>query len=304
MFDGETYANFPSAVSSQVGEQTFDSHLSPFLVHGMTYVAGEDAEIHARTAEDTRRESFLCSAGWFALLAHALRASGFDPDRDGAVVALGLPPGMCSPARYREVIHAMRQTSVLDKSTGRAYRFTGTRIFIIPQGVGIYYYHHMTCPQAADQNVAVADIGHQTLDLVYVSQGKYVEHARQTRPEGVGREYDHLMQLAQAMPGRGPITLAEIVSCLTDGSLFDEGRANYVKGAREHLEGYARNVFSVIDSYVSSLPAKPHVVIAGGGGARLLFGLSPRPTYRLSIATQAEMANAIGYWHYATMVTG
>jgi archaeosine-15-forming tRNA-guanine transglycosylase len=106
------------------------------------------------------------------------------------------------------------------------------------------------------------------------------------------------------MPGRGPLTRAEIVSCLTDGSLFDENHENYVKGAREHLEGYARNVFSTIDSYVASLPAKPDVIIAGGGGARLLFAMRSKPGYRLSIAAEAELANAMGYWHYATMLAG
>ena len=305
MFDGERRDNFASAVSSQVAaEATFESHLQPFLVHDRAYITGEDAEIHARTVEDTRNESFLCSGGWFALLAHALRIAGYDPDRDGAVIAIGLPPGMCGPDRYRQVLRTVKETSVLDRSSGRAYRFARTRVIIIPQGVGIYYYYHMTSPEAADQKVAIADIGHQTLDLVFVSQGRYVEHARETRSAGVGREYDHLMQLAQAMPGRGPLARAEIVSGVADGTLFDEGHGNYVKGAEEHLVGYARNIFSVIDSYVASLPAKPDVIIAGGGGARLLFALKSRPGYRLSIAAEAELANAMGYWHYATMLVG
>jgi hypothetical protein len=305
VYDGERRDNFASAVSSQVAaEATFESHLQPFFVHDRAYIAGEDAQIHARTVEDTRNESFLCSGGWFALLAHALRGAGYDPDCEGAVIAIGLPPGMCGPDRYRQVLRTVKETSVLDRSSGMAYRFARTRVIIIPQGVGIYYYYHMTSPEAADQKVAIADIGHQTLDFVFVSQGRYVEHARETRPAGVGREYDHLMQLAQAMPGRGPLTRAEIVSGIADGTLFDENHENYVKGAREHLEGYARNVFSTIDSYVASLPAKPDVIIAGGGGARLLFAMRSKPGYRLSIAAEAELANAMGYWHYATMLAG
>ena len=150
VYDGERRGNFPSAVSSQVAEEaTFESHLRPFLAHGRAYITGEDAEIHARTVEDTRNESFLGSGGWFALLAHALRGAGYDPDCEGAVIAIGLPPGMCGPDRYREVLRTVKETSVLDKSSGRAYRFTRTRVIIVPQGVGIYYYYHMTSPEAA-----------------------------------------------------------------------------------------------------------------------------------------------------------
>jgi hypothetical protein len=134
----ECWYNCPSVVSSQIPTRTFgDTGLNPVEVKGVTYLVGEEAQRHAGSIEDTRRIGFVCSPGWFALLGNSLRAAQFVPFLNA--VAIGLPPGELGPAREEMIRNEIRQTPILFPATGEAYSMEKTRIFMVPQGAGIYF---------------------------------------------------------------------------------------------------------------------------------------------------------------------
>jgi hypothetical protein len=294
----EARGDFASLVSSQITPQVLKTTVNPLVISGRAYLAGEEAELHCRSTEDTRCGGFLCSGAWYALLGHALLLAGFDPRRRGSVITIGLPPGHFSEGRYGRVLQSMKDTSITYQSQGVTYTFDRTRIFVIPQGVGIYYYYYSIDETAEKRNVAVVDIGYQTLDMVFLAKGDYIEHVSRTAPLGVSTELDNLVRLAQGMTERrGPIRRGDILASLADGSVFRECHPSFIPGAAEQIQAYAKNVLTTVDSFLESLPKTADSVIVGGGGADLLVAAEVDLPWE--VLDQAVLANAIGYYVYA-----
>ena len=289
----------PSAVSSQVAEETFDRKLSPVVVAGQAYLTGEEALIHSRSCEDPRHSGFLASPGWFALLGTALYKAKFDPL--GGTLVLGLPPGEASEEREAWLARTVRGTSVLIPKAGLTFRFDHTRIIIIPQAAGIFYHYAAHADvDAFDLDIAVVDIGHQTVDMVYISGGGYVERLKRTLDLGVGGEIDAIAQMARSSAVPRKVRHGDIVAGIFDGSLFDAAHPHYVAGAEEHLAAYTRNLVSQIDQFMESLPSDPYGCVVAGGGAPLLRNQMGLYRSNLLVAEEPEMANARGYWTYAS----
>lgn len=290
--------NCPSVVSSQIPTRTFgDANLNPVEVKGTTYLVGEEAEKHARSMEDTRRIDFVCSPGWFALLGNSLRAARFDPFTDA--VAIGLPPGELGPAREEMVRNEIRQTPITLQATGETYRIEKAKIFMVPQGAGIYFSYILTNPDALSRRVAVIDIGHQTLDTIFMNEGAYIEKWKETRDLGVSRELDAIIQLERSSPKGKHLGYADIVARMTrDYGLVTSGTKDHIPGACEQLRAYTRTVISTIEAYLDLTHAD--VCLIGGGGARFLI---PDDHYSFMVIDNPEMANAVGYWAWAVSQT-
>ncbi|MGD0658964.1 MAG: hypothetical protein ABSD38_12935 [Syntrophorhabdales bacterium] len=151
-------------------------------------------------------------------------------------------------------------------------------------------------------NVAVIDIGHKTLDMVYFSKGDYLEKSKHTTELGVSRELDEIIQLERSRPKGRKLTYAELVSRMdTNKGLVTPGHECFVAGADDCLRAYTRTVLSVVASYAESLQPEPDLLLVGGGGARFLTEGESYDT-RLYLVDHAESANAIGYYHWAVEV--
>ena len=300
VYNDDVCSNFISAVSSCTEEATFESRtrVRPFLVGGVPYLAGDEAVIHSSSLLDTRAGDYVCSPGWCALLAKAVFLADYHPEEPGAAMVIGIPPGDASPERYQAIEETIRLLQISIRGSSRSFAFSGTRIAVVPQGLGIFFCYADLFPEAWEQDVAVVDLGHQTLDMIYMSQGAYVERFKNTEDLGVSREMERIRQAARAMAAPLRMDYKDIADWIGDKSLFDPGSAHYVPGSRGLLRTYSANIVSMIEAFIRSLPRRPDACLIGGGGARLLDEELMRPT-GLLLAPQADMANAIGYWLYA-----
>jgi hypothetical protein len=287
--------NCPSVVSSQVPTRTFgDTVLNPIGVDGVDYIVGYEAETHARSAEDTRRTDYLGSRGWFALLGNALRVAHFNSATDA--IAIGLPPADLGPEKEEMVRRKMRETPMTVKSTGETYLLDQTRVFIVPQGAGIYFSYAINNGDALEKDVAVIDIGHQTVDLIFMSKGRYIETMKETKDLGTSRELDAIIQLERSRLRGKRLRYSDVAARMSKGrGLITPGAADHIPGALEVLQGYTRTVVSTIEAYID-MTRGADLCLIGGGGARLLV---PDHDYDLLVVDEPEMANAIGYWAWA-----
>ncbi|MGD0663979.1 MAG: ParM/StbA family protein [Syntrophorhabdales bacterium] len=277
---------FPTAVCAMTREGTF-SETSPVVVNGHRYLVAEDAEREGNTF-DTRQSGFVASAPWLAVLAHCLWLNDFA----GGKVVMGLPPGVYSKEYTQDILKAIRASDVRIK--GEPYRISGN-VRIIPQGAGIFFCHVKDHPGDFRKNVAVIDIGHRTMDMVFFVDGKYVESATQTDDIGMSVVLDNIMN-AFLREYRRRIDFKAALAILRGGQITCLGET-YRMDVREEIDAYMKQVCSVMDHYLEKLPLRPDLAIIGGGGA-IIRDLAGR--HNLLVVNEPAMANAIGYYYYGS----
>ncbi len=300
VYNDDICGNFPSAVSSYTEETTFVGRTSvhPFVIRGIPYLAGEEAIIHSSSLLDTRTDGYVGSPGWCALLANALFLADYHPEQPGAVMVIGIPPGHASFDRYDSIEAAIRLLRVDMQHSCRSFAFSDTRVVVVPQAVGIYYCYAGVVPEAWEQDVAVVDLGHQTLDMIFMSKGAYVERFKFTHEPGISRELERIRQSARAMTVPLRFGYRDLADWIGDKSLFDVGSSHHVPGAEGILKTYTVNIISMVEAFLRSLPRQPDACLIGGGGARFLDGELMKST-ELFLAPEPDMANAIGFRRYA-----
>ena len=300
VYNDDICCNFPSAASSYTEEATFEgrTRVHPFVIAGIPYLAGEEAIIHSSSLQDTRTDGYVCSPGWNALLANALFLADYDPEQPGAAMVIGIPPGYASLDRYDSIEAAIRLTQIDMQNSRRSFAFNRTRIMVIPQGVGIFYRYAEFVPDAWAQDVAIVDLGHQTIDMIYMAQGAYVERCKSTQDLGVSRDVERIRQLARAMTKPLRLDDRHLADWIGDRSLFSPTSDHHVPGAQGIMSTYTTNIVSIVNAFLRSLPHKPDACLIGGGGARFLDRETMGST-DLMLAPEPDMSNAIGFWLYA-----
>jgi hypothetical protein len=278
---------FPTAVCAMTRETTF-SETSPVVVNGYRYLVGEEAEREG-SALDTRESGFVASAPWLAIMAHCLWLNNFN----GGKVMMGLPPGVYSKKYIEDILKAIRASDM--KIKGEPYRISGD-IRIIPQGAGVFFCHVKDHPGDFRKKVAVIDIGHRTMDMVFFVGGKYVENATQTHNIGISTVLDNIKD-AFLREYRRRIDFKAALAILLGGQVTFLNET-YKMDVREELDAYTKQVCSIMDHYLEDLPLRPDFAIIGGGGA-IMRDLSGR--HNLLVVNDPIMANAIGYCHYGSI---
>ncbi len=277
---------FPTAVCVMTREGTF-TEMSPVVVNGHRYLVAEEAEREGNTF-DTRQSGFVPSDPWLAVLAHCLWLNDFV----GGKVVMGLPPGVYSKDYSENILKAIRASDIRIK--GEPYRISGN-VRIIPQGAGIFFCHVKDHPGDFRRNVAVIDIGHRTMDMVFFVDGKYVESATQTQDIGISVVLDGIMN-AFLREYRRRIDFKAALAILRGGQVTYLGET-YKMDVREEIDAYTKQACSVIDHYLEKLPLRPDLGIIGGGGA-IIKDLAGR--HNLLVVNEPVMANAIGYYCYGS----
>lgn len=275
---------FPTAITMMTKESTF-ADISPIVVNGQRFLVGKDAEREGNTI-DTRQSGFVTSDAWLAVLGHCFRVNDFV---NGEIV-LGVPPGVFSRKYSRRILDAIRASDI--RVNGEPYRVRGN-VRIIPQGAGIFFRHIQDQPGDLQRNVAVIDIGHNTVDMVFFAQGKYVESATESQEIGVSLVLHSIMK-AFYREHRLTIDCEAALGILQGKQVTYMGDA-YAVEVREEIEGYTKSISSVISRYLEKLPLHPDLGIIGGGGAAIKELLGSR---NLLVVSEPAMANAIGYWYY------
>jgi hypothetical protein len=277
---------FPTAVAQMTREGTF-TEMSPVVVNGHRYLVAEEAEREGNTF-DACQSGFVPSDPWLAVLAHCLWLNNFTSGK----IVMGLPPGVYSKGYSQNIIDAIRTSDMRIK--GQPYRISGN-VRIIPQGAGIFFCHVKDHPEDFRKNVAVIDIGHRTMDMVFFVGGKYVESATQTHDIGISTMLDNIKN-AFLREYRRSIDFKAALAVLQGRQVTCLGET-YKMDVREEIDAYAKQVCSVIDHYLEKLPLRPDLGIIGGGGSVIkdLAG-----GHNLFVVNEPFMANAIGYYCYGS----
>ncbi len=277
---------FPTAVTMMTKEGTF-ADMSPVVVNGQRYLVGKEAEREGN-GFDTRTSDFVTSDAWLAVLGHCFRINNFI---HGEVV-LGVPPGIYSRDYSRKILDAIKASDI--RINGEPYRVSGS-VRIIPQGAGIFFQHIKDHPDDLRKKVAVIDIGHNTVDMVFFAEGKYVESATESQEIGVSRVLHNIMK-AFYREHRLPIESEAACDILRGRQITYLGDA-YAVDVQEEIDAYTKLIRSVIGRYLEKLPRHPDLGIIGGGGA-VIKDLTGK--HRLLVVSEPAMANAVGYWFYGS----
>ena len=277
---------FPTAVAQMTRESTF-TEMSPVVVNGQRYLVGDEAEREGNTL-DACQSSFVASGPWLAVLAQCLKINDFVRGE----IMMGVPPGLYSSKYCQGILEAIRASDM--RINGKAYRVSGN-VRIIPQGAGIYFSHVKDHPEDDKKNVAVIDIGHRTMDMVFFSGGTYVESAYQSREIGMSVVLGSIIN-AFYQEHRRPIGLRAALAILQGAQVSYLGDACEMD-VREEIDAYGKRIRSVMDHYLEKLPAHPDIGIIGGGGAAIK---DIATGHNLIVAADPVMANAIGYCHYGS----
>ena len=165
---------------------------------------------------------------------------------------LGIPPGMYAKDYSRKIVNAIRTSDIRVK--GEPCRIGGN-IRIIPQGAGIFFCHIQNYPDDFRKNVAVIDIGHHTLDMVFFADGKYVESATETHKIGVSLVLDDIAN-AFLREHRRPINFRTALDILRGKQMTYMGAPCPVD-VREEVNGYVNQIDSFVDHFWRSFPLIP-----------------------------------------------
>lgn len=292
IYCGVFSGKFPTAVTQMVPQAAFAS-LHPVIVEGSRFLVGNEAAREGKGLIDTRTTTFVSSKPWLAIAGHALSLAGASRND---VLVLGVPPGKYTKSYAAHIAEGVRSADIV--ADGNAVPMNGLSVKVIPQGAGIFFAHTMTHPSDFQKGVAIVDFGHYTLDMLYFAGGKYVEGATRSVSMGISMFLDEVVRAFYTQHGL-TITHEQAVQIFDNGHIVILDEPYSVRGMDEILAPYVAQVSSMIDGFFENLPKKPEVGVVGGGGALALKGrVSLR--YKLHIAQNPDMANAVGYQHYGT----
>jgi hypothetical protein len=286
---------FPTAITKVVPLATF-SDLKPVIVNNEKFLVGDNALREGKGLIDTRTTTFVRSNAWVAVLGYALSLNSYNPelDKDGAIV-LGIPPGEYSKTVSEEISRSIRESAIFYDN--QIYTFIYSNIKVIPQGAGIFFSYIKDNHDDFRKNIAVIDIGHYTIDMLFFSGGEYIEGATRSSQIGISLILDDVCR-AFYRKYRLSIQHKEAYRLVTQGNITILEEPYAIDDINDIVLPYASQIISIIDGFFENLPNKPQIGIVGGGGVTSLRGFV-RLKYKLHIVNDPIMANAMGYWYYA-----
>lgn len=295
-YDGGKTKIFTTAVTAIVPKPSFSDNF-PVIVNNTKFLVGEEAEREGGGLLETRSSNFVMSDAWLAILGRSLSLNEFDPKDSNlrkSVLVLGIPPGLYSKAQVKKIIDTVRQASITDTLSGTTFELGTCIIKVIPQGSGIYFSYIDDNPEDLAKNIAVLDIGHHTLDMIYFSNGKYIETMTDSRPLGISIVLDNIMKAFYKRYGF-IIQYPDARQLLAKDSLTFQRDIYQLEDIQDIILPYAQQLTTIIDTFFEKRSID--LGVAGGGGVLMLKGII-KLKRKLDVIVQPEMANAIGYYNY------
>ncbi len=216
-------------------------------------------------------------------------------------IALGLPPAMFNE---RKIILLRNNIERLDLSINKRLLSIPENIVFIPQGVGAYIDFISNNPDYADKDTIVIDVGYYTLDVIYVSDGKFMSQASMSYPAGV--EF-LLSRICDEFVNK----YGEFINPSIAETLLEKGEVSYL-GRKYKLDmesvlnSYLIEITKLVKEYATFLKNNHfkiqniQAVILCGGGASYLKEL----TDDIIILPEPQFANARGYKIYLEQTFG
>ncbi len=281
---------FPTAVSKYIPQSSFGEEAAVIKVNGVPFAVGETALREGKTI-NTRTKDFVGSDPYFAILGHALERCAC-PAR---ILVLGLPPGQFTDDYTNELTEKLRATEIVN-SKGNLI-LVPPQIKWAPQGGGIFLSHVRNGGHADfHRKVVILDLGYFTFDKLFFIDGKFVKGSGKSDPLGVFEMYESIKQKFYM---DHKTFLKSDDSC---DKLIAEGKVEiagheYRLDVKSVLSRYISQVVSSTEEYIQNLPQEADCVVGGGGGIALIKP-NGASKFNMSICSDSQLANAIGYYEY------
>lgn len=294
-FNSQGGKMFPTAVTTMIPRSTF-REIETITANGEKFLVAENALLEGKWVLDTRNTGFVGSNGWLGVLGHSLNVNDYNPDdiAEGLLV-LGIPPGLYTREAANEIIEFLRGSTVLYRS--KEYTFRNAGIKVIPQGAGIFFHYTSHFPEDFLKEVAIVDIGHYTVDMIYFSHGNYIEGSTVSKSMGLSFLWDEIQKEFFRVHKLS-------ISQEQTQKLFERGRITilqkeYTLGTiDEKVSSYCDKISSLVNGFFENFERRPEIGLAAGGGVLVLEG-RVKLKHKLQLVDDAAYSNAIGYYQYA-----
>lgn len=291
---------FPTAVTTMIPRSTF-REIEPIVANGERFLVAENALLEGKWVLETRNKGFVKSTGWLAVLGHSLSINDYIlDDMPEGLLVLGIPPGLYTKDAAREMVEFIKKSTILYRS--KEYSFKNGRIKVIPQGAGIFFHYTSHYPEDFLKEVAIVDIGHYTVDMVYFSGGNYIEGTTVSKSMGLSFLWDEIQkeffgihnlsisqEQAQRLFERGGITILQ--------------KEYTLDSLNKKVSSYCDKISSLINGFFENFERKPEIGLAAGGGVLVLEG-KIKLKHKLKLVDDAAYSNSIGYYQYARGTVG
>ena len=286
---------FPTAVTTMIPRSTF-REIETITANGERFLVAENALLEGKWVLDTRNTGFVRSNGWLAVLGHSLSINDYNPDEipEGLVV-LGIPPGLYTKEAATGLVEFIKGSTILYRS--KEYTFRNGRIKVIPQGAGVFFHYTSHFPEDFLKEVAIVDIGHYTVDMIYFSGGNYIEGTTVSKSMGLSFLWD---EIQKEFFGIHNLSISQEQA----QKLFERGRITILQkeytldSLSEKVSSYCDKISSLINGFFENFERRPEIGLAAGGGVLALEG-RVKLKHKLHLVDDAAYSNSVGFWQYA-----
>lgn len=284
---------FPTRVSTSIPESVFERQYPIVIVNGKKYLVGERFLSKFGDVE-TKTDAFIGSDFYLAILGEALIRTYVNPN----LLVLGLPPGMYSGERADQLITTVYNSTIIDGNSNTL--IASEKIKVIPQGAGIFFdYVLQGHEDALKKNVVVVDIGHYTVDMVFFTNGEYMQGEAMSANIGVSLLFDEVSKELTRKYGLF-FKDDEVIARVITSNGINHGGRRFELDCEKFVLSYKEKVFATIDNLLDSAPFDIDLILAAGGGANALRGYKSK--YKLLIPANPQMSNAMGYYRYGRKI--
>jgi len=280
---------FPSYVSRYIpnnGHGSFGCDYEVIKVNGKDYIVGSDME-------SSTRIDLASTDNYLAIIAYAV--SRIESVRKTLI--LGLPPQAYEGGRIDSLTAKIREMDV-KLASGRSL-YIPPIIDYVPQGAGIFFsYLTGNGGEAQDSNVAVVDMGYQTMDVVTFSGGRYRGELAKSYPLGAKALYSKVRDAyVKKYAAYIPEDSDNIVEILLKGEAINHlGEKREIDTKSILNDFYVNKILDVLGKYVNFLEEHKielDKIVLGGGGIAFLGNVSGA-----EIVPEPQFANARGFFEY------
>ncbi len=169
----------------------------------------------------------------------------------------------------------------------------------VPQGAGIFFsYLTGNGGEAQDSNVAVVDMGYQTMDVVTFAGGRYRGDLAKSYPLGAKALYSKVRDAyVKKYAAYIPEDSDNIVEILLKGEAINHlGEKREIDTKSILNDFYVNKILDVLGKYVNFLEEHKielDKIVLGGGGIAFLGNVSGA-----EIVPEPQFANARGFFEY------
>lgn len=276
-------------------------------LEGQRWLVGEWARLHSRELISPRsreRDPVMTRALAGAAL-HRLGLDGAEPVK----LVTGLPVRWFRQDQdtFKKLLKGAQRLTV----NGTPVTYQIEDVIVMPEAYGTLYRVLLDANgvlvdkgNIRDQKVAILDIGTYTTNLVLVDQTRYIEYGSRSETVGMAAAYELIQRKLAELPDGREVDFREAEQIARTWKLQVRGEERDVQViVADALISIVRTILSHVSTLWGGGADLTVVLVTGGGGEILLPYIQQRYAHA-RLVTDAQMANAEGFYRYALLKFG